>query len=352
MGELRYVKFDRDLLDNYNLKLHGFNPGPYVNHGGWTVSSGSSTGWPRCIEYTAVDGWQPSVKTGFIDFFSRGPGTFFRSVNPMIVVAYTAEFQNQTGFHVDVAAWPLLTDINDDDIGWNSRAVFPVRRPGAHENQNAGLPCLSLSPFCDGYDANRRCYGAVVFTEYDGEDSYGPILKVYYVDYLNYNNLGNPLCPLNDNWFHEIDLGGMRNGIYPSIALHSCLATDLSYYSSVTYMAQTTETGTPGDPFSYHPLVMRIETDPNISSQTNPPGPPYLLTTTVTDNWYRSLHTDANYAIDGHFNWDYTFFLNPGISTVIRDLGDNNYWAAWNNRIEMQPAPQTVWGSYGSTSPL
>ncbi|HEX9744130.1 MAG TPA: hypothetical protein VGB30_01775 [bacterium] len=52
--------------------------------------------------------------------------------------------------------------------------------------------------------------------------------------------------------------------------------------------------------------------------------------------------------ITGNYNFSQSPFIDPGVgSAIVPAIGDDTYWAAWCERIEMQPPPVNVWATFG-----
>jgi hypothetical protein len=116
------------------------------------------------------------------------------------------------------------------------------------------------------------------------------------------------------------------DSLYPSISINS--QTDSNIYVSLAYMGQDNDFGLSD---YWHPMVTRMKIYP------------------ATDiDWTGPADTSGNYdTIIGNYNLSDIPFQNPGIACAIMTTNDDMFWAAWNDRIEMEPPPTEIWASWG-----
>jgi len=302
----KYVRFERDLGDG-SIELNG-----------WHNSIGWSQGVPRDIRelYSTHGGWDPSIAIGKMDLFVGG--LWVESTDPFIVISYTAQFDGQTGFNVNIASWQIDS--------FQNRGVFRVVHP-LYENKNAGLSTVALTP-----NSSSRNYGALVFTQVTGEDQYGPVLTSFYVDSFNIWGLGE------EDSFLELTNANYADNLYPSITLHETSAGSSpdDYTSNVIWMAQDAEMD------SLHPTTSEVTT-----TVTWDDDPVELSAEMELSHTFTQYTENDDYTIWGNYNPAQIPFIVPGMATSIRSTSNNNYWAAWCNRIEMEPPADYVWGTFG-----
>ncbi len=87
------------------------------------------------------------------------------------------------------------------------------------------------------------------------------------------------------------------------------------------------------------PAVTLITTNLVINDEEEP----YLQA--VRQASYTAVIPDA-INIRGNYNYSQIPFIDPGVSTSLV-VNDGLYWAAWSERIEMEPPPECVYGTYG-----
>ena len=252
------------------------------------------------------NGHDPSIDVGLIDF----SGIAYN----MVGVSYTAQFHDpdgggdqltHCGYHVCASGW--CTSWLDTD-----RTSFAVMNP-AYPYRDAGLTCVDISP-----NDNYVHFAACTYTQVVGSDGFGPITEIYVVKFFgDYEDL------LTHTWVNPV-IDNLADGLYPSIAINQQAGEDDDIYASVTYMGQEDQQAI------LHPVATWVQLDPG---EENVDWSNWVWGTAPT--------------ITGNFNVSEIPFINPGISTAIVTQGNNNYWAAWCDRTEMEPPPQEVWAAWG-----
>ena len=259
------------------------------------------------------NGYDPSIDVGYID-------VGISSV-PWVAIAYTSQFQNNhTGYHVCVSAW-LVSDTDGDH-----NTLLSLRNPN-HAGRDAGLPCLDIAP-----DWNADNVAALSYTQVTDSDGFGPITDTYVVRFL-----GN-LADLNTHILVE-ETGGQPNfadTLYSSIAINLNQTSDTDITASLAFMGQNPDIDSTDN---WHPRVARMRIH-----DADPPSGGLVLT------YSGGADSAGTYTIIGNYNLSDIPFQNPGVSSAIVTTNDNFFWASWNDRIEMEPAPEEVWASYGDAS--
>ncbi len=314
---LQYVEFTRD-LQNYELV-------PRWDGSGW------NSGWPRDVQATTGhNGHDPCIDIGYLDLFQY-PNWIEGQI--WVVIAYTSQFESSHGgFHVMAGGWRI------DD--WEHRMYMPVRFREEGELEyselDSGLPSVDLTP-----NSNPRNFAALVFVQNTGSDGYGPKMRVYEADLFGLGTMLVPKPDSNTGAFTLVPspedyLGG--DGLFPAIALHKETETEGPFRASITFVAQAPQSN------ELKAAVTRLEITPQVNL-----NPPYL-TASHEFVWGPWTVPGALSDISGNYNFSQLPFLDPGISSsvVIEPTGER-YWAAWCERIEMEPPPVNVCGSFGYT---
>lgn len=284
---------------------------------------GDAGHWPRMVQ-TDFDhnGHTPSVEIGLLDFFVHvegpQPDHYWVEDKRWICIAYTSQFDGfHAGYHVIAGGWNL------EFAGWQDRVFLDLRCPEL-ENLNAGLPCIAVTPV-----ASARNFAAVVLSQVAGSDGYGPILRVFEVDLFGIGTLVDI-----DSWFEVPSPDNHADCLFPAIALHKTLTSEGPFSTSITYMAQEPEMNL------LHPAMISMEIELTIDDYNEP----YLeVDRTVIGN----AEVLSNVTITGNYNISQIPFIDPGVSTSLVATLDGEYWAAWSERIEMEPPPEVVEGTYG-----
>ncbi|MFH1675882.1 MAG: hypothetical protein ABIC40_02570, partial [bacterium] len=150
--------------------------------------------------------------------------------------------------------------------------------------------------------------------------------------------IGALLTPSAANSFIEVDPPSeFADGLFPSISLHAETGTVGPFHADITYMAQTPESDI------LRPFVVRMGITLTFGG-----APGYPLTVEHTIDWYSEIYDDAGEAdIKGNYNMTQLPFIDPGVSSAIVSGTSDRYWAAWCERIEMEPPPVNVAATYG-----
>ena len=233
----------------------------------------------------------------------------------VIAIAYTSQYQTDTiagyhnGFHICLTAWWT---------GWadaNYPTFMSLRNPNTSFNTlSAGLPSLDIAP-----NTNTIHNGVVAYTQETGVDGFGFMTSVYMTE-ISWPVMPIPVhTPIVPNT-NNLDLA---DGMYPSIAINQDATNPTVEDASVTYMAQEPQSNV------LHPYAVEMQLYPTRAQQ-----------------WQNIAASDLPVII-GNYNTSDIPFINPGVSTAIVPGGNNSYWAVWCDRTELEPPPQTVWGSWG-----
>ena len=299
---LKYRRFDRD--DN----LHRL--------GNWGAEWYAQTYSGGLIH----NGFTPSIDVGLLDLsLVNVPQD---NVN-YVVIAYTSQFlSGHLGYHVAVTAW------NASSVDSDKPTSIQLRNP-EFRNQNAGVPCVSITPA-----SNNVNFAAIAFQQIVDTDAYGPVNRIYEVDMTS---LANPLLFTWEYLDLQDGFVDLDDGLYPAIALHEEIQAgdNIVTNASITFLAQFAQSAL------LDPYVARVGiVHPN---PAQPPPWPHV----VGYNDYIPTGTD----ITGNYNIDHIPILDPGASTTVVFGPNATYWAAWCDRIEMEDPPETVWASFGNTTP-
>ena len=312
---IRYVGFWRGGYEDprYPYPLHV----DVIFEDGW----GDVGEWPRKVaREDDHNGHAPSVAIGQLDFFMHDDGPprrhYWVEDHRWICFAYTSQFDDQTGFHVHAGGWELKAG------GFDERKIVDLRHPDL-DPLSAGMPCISMSP-----RSARRDYAALVLTQIVGSDGYGPMLRVFPIELFGYGH-----CTEAAEWFQVPTPSNDDDCLYPSIALHDNDNEEGPFYTSLTYMSQWPQNDI------LRPAVTLITTNLVINDEEEP----YLQA--VRQASYTAVIPDA-INIRGNYNYSQIPFIDPGVSTSLV-VNDGLYWAAWSERIEMEPPPECVYGTYG-----
>ena len=163
--------------------------------------------------------------------------------------------------------------------------------------------------------------GAIVFTQIVGNDNYGPVTHIWSADALSL-------------WFGSLmsdQEGFWEDGLYPSLAWHYSSAL-----GSLTYFRQRPNSD------QYHPWVEEV----NFIL-----GAPPILTQGLGS----PVGNPDDFITLGRLNPLQVDFLNPGAASAISSIQfqpcyEQNYWAAWCDRLHMEPPPDTVTAAWGNTN--
>ncbi len=294
----------------------------------WEYDYRWDDGWPRDVQTdTSHNGYDASIDIGYLDFFHY-PNIWTQN-SLWVVVAYTSQFQGEhTGFHVMAGGWQV--------DHWGDRVFMPVRikENGDYVKRDAGLPCVDITP-----NENDRNFAALVFAQDTGIDGYGPVMSVYEADLFG---LGTILSTeTNTDAFTVVPCPEEYpgDGLFPAIALHKETGTQGPFRASITFMAQAPQSD------ELKAAVIRLAITPQVNQ-----FPPYL-TADHEFVWGPEIVPGALSNISGNYNFSQIPFLDPGISTsVVIEPSGHRYWAAWCERIEMEPPPVNVCGTFGYTA--
>ena len=275
-----------------------------------------STGQIFLAEYYAQalthNGYDPSLDVGdlLLDLHGLGGETY-----NMVALTYTAQYHNNhNGYHICANGWD--TTAGDG----HKYASFSLQNPD-HMWQDAGLSCIDIAPY-----ANDTDFATCTYTQVTGVDGFGFITEVIVVNFFG------QLADLTDH--HPLDDDGEAttdDAMYSSIAIHR--ETGGQTLASITYVAQHND-GLNQD--WWHPRCVRINLSTWGEANNIPVG---------------GLDNDENPWVTGNYNISDIPFQNPGVSTAIMTNNDNLYWAAWANRIEMEPPPTVITAAYGDSAP-
>jgi len=122
----------------------------------------------------------------------------------------------------------------------------------------------------------------------------------------------------------DLDITGTDDGMYSSIAINNDMGLTQKW-ASITYLAQSNNTLN-----AWRPRAATIALND--------------MDTHGTNAW---VDASTNVLAVGNYNLSDIPFQNPGISSAIMTNLDNFYWAAWANRIEMEPPPHFISAAYG-----
>jgi hypothetical protein len=204
--------------------------------------------------------------------------------------------------------------------------VLSLRNPD-HEFSDAGLPSLDIAPNDNAIHGAALTYSQVV-----GADGFGLTTATFVVKFFG------DIADIQ-NHIQITDPGPQpqfADALYSSIAINRQENATDDITASLAFMAQDNGFGISDN---WHPRVanMRIlDLDPS----------PFLGVT-----WSGWADQGLPFTIIGNYNLSDIPFQNPGMSTAIVTLNNDNYWASWNDRIEMEPPPTQVWASWGFAGP-
>jgi hypothetical protein len=253
------------------------------------------------------NGYSPSIDVGLINIDGIG------DLN-MVAVTYTSQFHTQqpidpphVGYHLCGMGWS--TDVPDIN-----QPSFQVR----HEQnywRDAGLSFVDIAP----YD-NTTHFVTCTYTQVTGADGFGPTTSVMVVNWF-----GSAADLLQHRTVNDLDLT-TDDGMYSSIAIHNDLGGEC--WGSVNYLAQANDGQNQN---GWHPRVSRLQLDHFPTEQVN------------------NEIAGTNPIVFGNYNISDIPFQNPGVSTAIMTNNADLYWAAWANRIEMEPPPTFITAAYGDS---
>ncbi len=322
---LKYVFFRRDTHLTGELEEACWAMGD-----GWFTDQYNSALWPLVVQTdTDHNGYTPSVDIGRLDFYTtiNGLDWFWSENHKYVVVAYTSQFDSaHAGFDVVAGGWPITGGQAGE--GYSLRTMQVLRNP-TYASLNAGLPSIDVSP-----NTNARNFAAVVYVQQEGVDGYGPVMQVYEADLFGMGSI----ILADPDAFQPIYTLNYADGLYPSISIHSESSQIGPFHASITYMAQDAQSDT------LHPAACRLGIDVHVNPQATP-----KVTSTHHFDWGPAAFDGSN-TITGNYNISQIPFINPGVSTQILSFGAQYYWAAWCERIEMEPPPVTIYGTYGKTT--
>ncbi len=322
---LKYVFFRRDTLLTDELREACWHM-----NAGWFTDQYNLARWPLVVQTDLEhNGYMPSVDIGLMDFYTtvNGEDWFWSENHRYVVVAYTSQFHsNHAGYDVVAGGWPITE--GQAGQGYSLRSMQVLRNP-AFASLNAGLASIDVSP-----NTNARNFAAVVYVQQESVDGYGPVMQVYEADLFG---MGSIIMG-NSDAFYPIYTPNYADGLYPAISIHSESGYSGPFHASITYMAQDAESDT------LHPAACRLEIQVHEQPHLTP-----KLTSTHSFAWGPSVFDNTN-TITGNYNITQIPFINPGVSTQILSYGAQYYWAAWCERIEMEPPPVVIYGTYGNTA--
>jgi len=252
------------------------------------------------LQNTDHNGHDPSVDVGLVQV-----GT---ELWHAVAVTYTSQFhQGHLGYHICGIGWQ--TSEGDHDRQTN----FPIINPN-FSTLAAGLSCVDVSPYC-----NPTNFATCTYTQVTGSDGFGATTGVFVVNFFG------TMADLDDHF--PVETGGVNiaDGMYSSIAIHDQVTESAPIWASVSYMGQEPESDI------LHPRATRIRLD----------DPAHTIL------WNDYIDIDS--IIVGNYNISDIPFENPGVSSAININADNTYWAAWADRIEMEPPPEVITAAWGDT---
>ncbi len=252
------------------------------------------------------NGYDPSVDVGdiYVDLYGQGGATY-----NMVALTYTSQYHNDhNGYHICANGW-------DAGLGDGNRFASFSLRNNLNQWQDAGLSSIDIAPY-----ANDTDFATCTYTQVTGVDGFGFITGVFIVNFFG------QLTDLDDH-FPIIDGEVLTDdSMYSSIAVRREIGDTI--WASVTYMAQRND-GLLQD--WWHPRYANVR----------------------LDEW----DTDTDQPVDtigqwimGNYNLSDIPFQNPGVSTAIMTNNNDMYWAAWANRIEMEPPPTFITAAYGDSN--
>jgi hypothetical protein len=264
---------------------------------------------------------------------------FGPSATKIVGVAYTAQFcdlltpEPHIGFHVHFVGWQPGLVGGDvivghagvsriclrNPVGWDLETGQPAggdyENPGNTYFLDAGMPQIDIAPSNNAWNS-----GAIVFTQVVGNDNYGPVAHIWSADTMSL-------------WFASLmsdEDGNWDDGLYPSLAWHY-----QSQVGSLTYFRQIPNSD------EYHPWVEEVTFALN--------GPPVLTLTSGGP-----IGNPNDFITLGRLNHLQIDFLNPGAASAISSVTFQpyvqNYWAAWCDRMHMEPPPESVIAAWGNTN--
>jgi hypothetical protein len=124
--------------------------------------------------------------------------------------------------------------------------------------------------------------------------------------------------------------------LYPSIAINRQDSMPSNIYASLAFMGQDIDVDLSDN---WHPRVASMK----IYDYQDPGNPD-----AVGILWNGPADIGGNNdLIIGNYNLSDIPFQNPGVASAIMTTNGDMYWAAWNDRFEMEPPPSEVWASWG-----
>lgn len=253
------------------------------------------------------NGHDPSID---VDWFQVGVDIW-----NSVAIAYTSQYQTDSwgwhnAYHVCLTAWRTAWP---DQI-WPT--FMSLRNPDTSFNTlNGGLPSLDIAP-----NANEIHNGIVAYTQEAGSDGFGSTTAVY-VTQISWPIPAPPIHIIVAA--DDVGTEDLADGLYPSAVINR--QGDSVVNASISFMAQRAQDNV------LHPYAARVQLRP-----------------TFIVSWWDVAALDLPVII-GNYNISEIPFINPGVSSSIAPDVNNNYWAAWCDRTEMEPPPQTVSASWGFT---
>jgi hypothetical protein len=261
------------------------------------------------------NGYDPSIDVGRI--------TWQGVTRQWVAIGYTAQFDNQMGYHVNITAWPY-------DPAWpdiDRVTTYRMRNP-QYMYKDAGLPCVDIAP-----DANMEHVGAIIYTQVTGSDSYGAKTESFVVRFLGAVADLNQHIRVKNSDILDPDF---IDTLYPSIAINRQDSMPSNIYASLAFMGQDIDVDLSDN---WHPRVASMK----IYDYQDPGNPD-----AVGILWNGPADIGGNNdLIIGNYNLSDIPFQNPGVASAIMTTNGDMYWAAWNDRFEMEPPPSEVWASWG-----
>jgi len=254
------------------------------------------------------NGWDPSVDVGLVSVIPP-PAPPLNCV----AVTYTSQYQGgHMGYHVCAAGW----DTGQIDMDQYSISIMNPLPP--YEFKDAGLSQVDIAP-----KANSLHFATCTYTQVTGDDWYGPITGVAVVNYFGYIS-GHLVLDISDAPPDDPEHPLYRaDSLYSSIAINNSTVSPI--FASISCLGQEPESET------LHPVWAKVRLDPGHLSVDS-------------FDWVDTILP----IVSGNYNISDIPYQNPGVASAIVLWGANQmYWAAWADRIEMEPPPQAIYGAYG-----
>jgi len=187
------------------------------------------------------------------------------------------------------------------------------------------MPSVDIAP-----NANAEHVAALVYTQVTGADGFGPGTDLFVVRFLG------DLADINEHiQVVDPDEPEFADGLYPSIAINRQESSPSDITASIAFMGQDNGFNQTDQ---WHPRVARMILFDYIENE--PPGEPHV-------DWSGDAFLNNTEDIVGNYNLSDIPFSNPGVSAAIVTTNDDRFWAAWANRIEMEPPPERIRASWG-----